>query len=70
MFVFNMSVKENFASFKDNNSDKIVLIDSFDNKEFSVRLGNIEQSFLVGNIFANTDDELNTQLTTLIARFT
>lgn len=70
MFVFNMSVKENFASFKDNNSEKIVLIDSFDNKEFSVRLGNIEQSFLVGNIFANTDDELNTQLTTLIARFT
>lgn len=64
-----MSVKENFASFKDNNSEKIVLIDSFDNKEFSVRLGTIAQSFFVGNIFANTDEELNTQLTTLIASF-
>lgn len=69
MFVFNMSIKENFASFKDDNSEKVVFVDSFDNHEFSVRFGTIEQSFDIGSIFANSDEQLNQQLSYLVEKF-
>ena len=66
MFIFNMSVKENFASFKNPQSEKIVFVDSFDNYEFNVRFGTIEQSVALGHIFANSDEELNQQLVLLV----
>lgn len=62
---FNMSIEDNYASFIDEDSGLAVFVDSFDNEEFEVRIGTIEESESVGVIHASTSDELNRKLANL-----
>ena len=62
---FNMSIEDNYASFVDDDSGIAVFVDSFDNEEFEVRIGTIEESESVGVIHASTSDELNKKLADL-----
>lgn len=57
-----MSIYDNFVSFLDGESESYIFVDSFDNKIFNVRLGNISESELIGSIFAKSDYELNLKL--------
>ncbi|MCF7499381.1 hypothetical protein [Pseudoalteromonas sp. L1] len=59
---FNMSVDDNFASFFDEESENYIFVDSFDNENFDVRLGNVSESEEVGSISAKSDSELNAKL--------
>ncbi len=62
---FDMSVNDNFASFVNKSTGVSVFVDSFDNKEFEVRIGTITNSESVGKITAFTDEELNKKLAEL-----
>ena len=55
---FDMDIKDNFASFKDEDG-VVVLIDSFDNVDFEVRIGTMADSQLVGTVKATTSSEIN-----------
>ena len=68
MITFNMSIKENFASFKDPSSDTFVFVESFDNSEFDVRVGTITDSNHVGTIRANSDKDLNSKLSNILLK--
>lgn len=65
MINFKMTTKENFASFIDRESGVVVFVDSFDNFEFDVRVGNFLESQSVGVITADNDEMLNSKLTHL-----
>lgn len=65
---FNMCVKNNFASFNDG-VGVMIFIDSFDNKNFAVRMGTIESSELVGTITVKSDSDLNTELEKLYLNY-
>ena len=67
--IFNMSITDNYASFMDMDSGISVFVDSFNNREFDVRIGNSNESHFAGRIVAKTDDELNTQLTELFLKY-
>ncbi|WP_405601860.1 MULTISPECIES: hypothetical protein [unclassified Pseudoalteromonas] len=56
---FDMAITDNFASFYDEQEGSHIFIGSFDNENFEVRIGSLEDSKPVGNIVAFTDDELN-----------
>lgn len=62
---FTMSITDNYASFIDTASGIAVFVDSFDNREFNVRIGSVNESRFVGRIFAKTDHELNAKLASL-----
>lgn len=62
MFHFNMSTNQNFASFKDDDSDAYVFVESFDNIEFEVRIGSVSVSTYQATIMASSDEDLNGQL--------
>lgn len=64
MFRFDMSVSQNCAVFYD--ADNVVLVDSFDNLHFDVRMGTIFDSKPIGQIKAYSDDELNDGLYSLV----
>lgn len=64
MFKFDMSLSQNFAIFYDD--DDVVLVDSFDNKHFDVRMGTITNSEIIGSISAESDTQLNNALEELI----
>ena len=66
MFNFDMKTTQNFASFIDEDSGTSVFVDSFDNQEFEVRLGNILDSKFIGKISATDDIQLNNTLTKLV----
>lgn len=59
---FDMSIDDNYASFIDSNTGISVLVDSFDNNEFEVRIGTTESSEKVGTIVVSTTEELNQKL--------
>lgn len=63
---FDMAITDNYASFIDKDSDA-VFVDSFDNQEFEVRIGTINESELAGTIFAATTEELNAKLAALFS---
>jgi len=63
---FDMSISDNFASFIDKDTGMAVFIDSFDNKEFEVRIGTISESESVGSIIAESTQELNEKLLEII----
>ncbi|KVO22728.1 hypothetical protein [Burkholderia ubonensis] len=67
MFDFRMSLSENFASFRDEKTGKFVFVDSFDNHEFSVRMGTLRDSRLIGTVVAKSSEDLNAQLRELVA---
>ena len=64
MFKFDMSLSQNFAIFYD--GDDVVLVDSFDNNHFDVRMGTVANSEMIGSITASSDSELNVALEGLI----
>ena len=66
MFNFTMSTRENFAAFTDKESGKVVFVDSFDNREFEVRYGTMEESVPLGSIHADNDEALNRKLQELV----
>lgn len=63
---FDMAITDNYASFIDKDSDA-VFVDSFDNQEFEVQIGTINESELAGTIFAATTEELNAKLAALFS---
>lgn len=67
---FDMSITDNYASFIDKDSGIAVFVDSFDNQEFEVRIGTINESELAGTIFAVTTKELNTKIAALFSAHT
>lgn len=67
MFKFDMTLSQNFAIFYD--GDNVVLVDSFDNKHFDVRMGTITDSKIIGSITASSDSELNAALEKLTNGF-
>jgi hypothetical protein len=68
MFIFDMTLDQSFASFSDPDTDKMVFIDSFDNRSFNVRYGTLTASVDVGTIVADSDASLNEQLKQLIEK--
>jgi hypothetical protein len=62
-----MTTRENFASFRDQATGKVVYVDSFDNREFNVRYGTAESTVDLGTIEADCDDVLNAKLAELVA---
>lgn len=64
-----MQVKQNYASFFFKESDKCVIVDSFDNQEFDVRVGTIAQSKHIGTVSAYSDEELNEKLERVTADY-
>ena len=66
MFTFDMSIDQNYASFKCDESDLEVFIDSLDNKSFSVRLGTIHSTQSIGDVEASSSEELNFKLSELV----
>ena len=64
MFKFDMSLSQNFAIFYD--GDDVVLVDSFDNNHFDVRMGTMTNSEMIGSITVRSDSELNIALEGLI----
>ncbi|MEZ8020795.1 hypothetical protein ACED63_20440 [Vibrio splendidus] len=68
MFKFNMALEQNFGSFICQSTGKAVLIDSFDNREFDVRVGTLSESRLIGTISAESDEELNHKLSELVSK--
>lgn len=65
--IFNMSITDNYASFIDKTSGVAMFVDSFNNREFDVRIGSVNESRFAGRIVARTDDELNAQLAALFS---
>ena len=65
MVDFTMATKENFASFVDQKSGKVVFIDSFDNFEFDVLIGSFTESEYAGTIRTDSDKVLNEKLNLL-----
>lgn len=63
-----MSIKENFASFKDSSSNTLVFVESFDNYEFDVRVGTITDSNHIGTIHADSDKDLNSKLSNILLK--
>lgn len=62
---FDMSITDNYASFIDKDSGVAVFVDSFDNQEFEVRIGTINESEPAGSVVAGTSEELNVKLEAL-----
>lgn len=66
MFHFNMQLQENFAIFEDmdnhiedNEHAKIVIVDSFDNQTFHIRVGSMKETLPLGDVTAHSNEELN-----------
>ena len=67
MFHFDMKTTQNFACFIDEASGVAVFVDSFDNQEFEVRLGDVLASEFIGKFIADNDDALNSALQKLVS---
>lgn len=68
MLHFNMSTKQNFASFIDKESGLAIFVDSFDNVDFDVRVGSVSESKHIATLHAESDHSLNYQLTKLLEK--
>lgn len=64
---FNMSIDDNYASFIDKETGVSVFVDSFDNKEFEIRIGTLTESESFGIIEASTSIELNKKISEIFA---
>lgn len=65
----NMSINDNFSSYIDENTGIAIFVDSFDNKEFEVRIGSTSESISMGTIEANNDEELNAKVLQLFEKY-
>ena len=66
---FDMSIEDNYSSFNDSENGLIVFVDSFDNKEFDVRIGSMLESTNAGKIKADNSDDLNEKLSKLYQQY-
>lgn len=66
---FDTSISDNYASFIDEKTGMAVFVDSFDNREFEVRIGSIDESKLAGTVLATSSEELNQKLHELFSKF-
>ena len=66
---FDMSITDNFASFFDERKERYIFIDSFDNKTFEVRVGDLDNPKSVGSVLASNNDELNVKLLALYNKY-
>ncbi|MBB1355541.1 hypothetical protein [Pseudoalteromonas sp. SR45-5] len=66
---FDMSITDNFPSFFDEQKERYIFIDSFDNKTFEVRVGDLDNSKSVGSVLASNNDELNVKLLALYNKY-
>ena len=66
---FDMSINVNYASFIDEKAGVAVFVDSFDNREFEVRIGTIDASKVAGNLVAASTEDLNRKLNDLFVKF-
>lgn len=64
---FDMKVEQNHASFYDPETKDFVIVESFNNKDFEVRLGDLSSSRKLGTIYAKKDGQLNAGLFRLVA---
>lgn len=62
MLNFNMQLKQNYAFFFDESNDKCVIVDTFDNQEFDVRVGTLTDTRHVATVHAESDEELNQKI--------
>jgi len=67
--IFDMEKSDNFASFKDGDTGLSIFVDSFNNEEFEVRIGSINESEVAGKIIASSTQELNEKLSELFNNF-
>lgn len=67
--IFDMKTIHNSASFYDPSSKLFVTVDSFDNKNFEVRAGSIQQTESQGTVTATTDEELNKKIIEIVEKF-
>ena len=65
----NMSIKDNFSSYIDEKTGLSIFVDSFDNHEFEVRIGTTDESISMGTIKADSDAELNKNITELVKKY-
>jgi len=70
MINFQMTTSDNFASFCDDATGAMVFVDSFDNEEFNIRMGDLLTSITLGTIKAKNDNALNIQLTEIYNKST
>ena len=66
---FNMSIEDNYVSFIDEATGVAVFVDSFNNKQFEVRVGSVTESESAGSIMASSSDELNQKLEEIFRKF-
>lgn len=66
---FDMKVSQNHASFYDKETGDFVIVDSFDNVRFNLRIGTLGATRCVGSFSATTDEELNRELYTTTQRW-
>lgn len=64
--VANAEIKNNFAEFESTTSNEGLLVESYDNIEFEVYRGTMDNMTKVGVITATTDQELVAKLTELV----
>ncbi|HMW72285.1 MAG TPA: hypothetical protein PKD17_10715 [Cellvibrionaceae bacterium] len=64
-----MSIEDNYWHQIDEVTGVAIFVDSFDNKEFDVRIGTITDSEPAGTITASSDEELNAKLAELYNKF-
>jgi len=60
--IFDMKKEQHFASFYDESNKIFVVIDSFDNKEFNLRIGTLSETEFKRCFFARSDEELNKEI--------
>ncbi|KAK46240.1 hypothetical protein BG58_11040 [Caballeronia jiangsuensis] len=69
MFNFDMEMCHNCAVFHDDSSDAMVIVISYDNKEFEVQYGTFDHSELLATLTPINDDDLNSWLDSMFNPF-
>lgn len=57
--IFDMKIEQHFASFLDEKDKIFIVIDSFDNKEFNLRIGTLSKTDFKCSFLAENDNQLN-----------
>lgn len=60
--IFDMKKEQHFASFYDEGNKIFIAIDSFDNKEFNLRIGTLSKTEFKCSFFAENDKILNQKI--------
>lgn len=60
--IFDMKKEQHFASFYDENNKIFIVIDSFDNKEFNLRIGTLSETEFKCSFLVDNDKALNQRI--------